>query len=69
MWLPRPQPPSPLQESPERGVRIGQDKALVLLSPYFKAGQCHLNVQSPENLWSGQDGPEAGTERTTVLVA
>lgn len=60
MWPPCPQPPAPLQESPERGVGVGHDGALVLLCPHFQAGQRHVNVQSPENLWSGQDGPEAG---------
>ena len=64
MWPPRPQPPAPLQEGPERGVRVWRDAALVLLGPHFQAGQHHLNVQSPENL------REQGSrlKRSTALV-
>ena len=69
MWPPHPQPPAPLQESPECGVCVRHDPALVPLSPHFQASQRHLNVQSPENLWSGREGPEAGGQATTLLVA
>lgn len=67
MWPSCPQPPAPLQEGPQRGVCVRRDAALVLLGPHFQAGQRHLNVQSPENLWAGRGGTEVG-DRATVPV-
>lgn len=68
VWQLCPQPSMPLQEGPERGVRIRCDRALVLLGPHFQASQCHLNVQSPEDLREDGTGLKRGTKHTTVEV-
>lgn len=62
MWQLCPQPSVPLQEGPECGIRIRCDRALVLLGPHFQASQCHLNVQSPEDLREGWDRPKEGNQ-------
>lgn len=51
-----------MQEGPERGIGVWRDAALILLRPHFQAGQGHLNVQSPENLWTRR-GVEGGEDR------
>lgn len=53
VWTPRPQPTTPLQESPEGCVGVLRDAAAIVFRPHFQAGQHHLNIQRPENLRKG----------------